>query len=170
MANTFVKIASATVGAGGASSIDFTSIPGTYTDLIILTSLRTTRNTGDAASISITFNGSSSSRSSRILYGNGSGTLSYTDTILEGGFAAQNTGTTANTFSNHQYYISNYAGSNNKSLSIDSAHENNATTAYALLNSALWSNTSAITSIKLENVGFNFVQYSTATLYGIKNS
>ena len=170
MANTFVKIASVTVGSGGASSIDFTSIPSTYTDLVVLSSLRTTRNTGDAASISITFNGSTSSRTSRILYGNGSSVYSYTDTILEGGFADQNTGNTANTFSNHQYYIPNYAGSNNKSLSIDSAHENNATNAYALLNAALWSNSAAITSIKLENTGFNFVQYSTATLYGIKNS
>ena len=170
MPNTFTKIASVTVGAGGAASIDFTSIPSTYTDLVVLSSLRTTRNTGDAASISITFNGSTSSRTSRVLYGNGSSAFSYTDTILEGGFADQNTGNTANTFSNHQYYISNYAGSNNKSLSIDSAHENNATAAYALMNAALWSNSSAITSIKLENTGFNFVQYSTATLYGVSKS
>ena len=36
MATTFFKIASATVGSGGASSIDFTSIPQTYTDLVFV--------------------------------------------------------------------------------------------------------------------------------------
>ena len=163
-----IPISTVTVGSGGATTIGFTNIPQTYTDLVVLCSLRTTRNTGDAASVSITFNGSTSSRSSRILYGNGSSAFSYTDTIIEGGFTGQNTGTTANTFGSHQYYIPNYSGSNNKSISIDSVHENNATNAYALMNAGLWSNTAPITSITLENVGFNFVQYSTATLYGIR--
>lgn len=167
---TFIKIASVTVGSGGSATMSFTSIPNTYTDLIIKTSIRTTRNTGDASSISITLNGSTSSRSSRTVYGNGSSALSYTDTILEGGFAAQNTGTTASVFSSHDYYLPNYAGSSNKSISIDSAHENNATNAYGLLTAALWSNTDAITSITLQCPSFDFVQYSTATLYGIKNS
>ena len=35
MANTYELIASSTVGAGGASSIDFNSIPNTYTDLLV---------------------------------------------------------------------------------------------------------------------------------------
>jgi len=170
MATTFTKIASVTVGSGGSATMSFTSIPSTYTDLIIKTSIRTTRNTGDASSISITLNGSTSSRSSRPLYGNGSSAFSYTDTILEGGFAAQNTGTTASVFSSHDYYLPNYTGSTNKSISIDSVHENNATTAYSLLNAALWSNTAVVTSITLECLTFNFAEYSTATLYGIKNS
>jgi hypothetical protein len=163
-----IPISTVTVGSGGATTIGFTNIPQTYTDLVVLCSLRTTRNTGDAASVSITFNGSTSSRSSRILYGNGSSASSYTDTIIEGGFTGQNTGTTANTFGSHQYYIPNYSGSNNKSISIDSVHENNATNAYALMTAGLWANTAPINSITLENVGFNFVQYSSATLYGIR--
>ena len=40
MATTFTKIASVTVGSGGASSIDFTSIPSTYTDLCVKLSTR----------------------------------------------------------------------------------------------------------------------------------
>ena len=35
MANTYVAIATVTVGSGGAASIDFTSIPATYTDLVV---------------------------------------------------------------------------------------------------------------------------------------
>ena len=56
MPNTFTLIASSTVGAGGASSIDFTSIPSTYTDLVIKASLRSDRNTGSATYLTITFN------------------------------------------------------------------------------------------------------------------
>jgi hypothetical protein len=47
--------------------------------------------------------------------------------------------------------------------------ENNATLSLMNLAAGLWSNTSAITSIKITAVG-TFEQYSTATLYGIKNS
>jgi len=47
----------------------------------------------------------------------------------------------------------------------------NATAAIAVLGAGLWSNTAAITSITLfpEN-GTAWVQHSSATLYGIKNT
>ena len=41
MAKVFKALSTVTVGAGGAASIDFTSIPSTYTDLQILCSLKT---------------------------------------------------------------------------------------------------------------------------------
>jgi len=34
----------------------------------------------------------------------------------------------------------------------------------------LWSNTAAITSIKIQQANGNLAQYSTATLYGIKKA
>ena len=40
MANTYTLIASSTVGSGGAANIEFTSIPATYTDLLIKMSAR----------------------------------------------------------------------------------------------------------------------------------
>jgi hypothetical protein len=176
MATTYEAIATVEVGSGGAATIDFTSIPQTYTDLVLKISKRDTRNTGDANPIKITFNGNTSSYTYKMLYGDGSSVSSYSESSFFtdagwGGYGNQNTGNTANTFSNHEIYIPNYAGSNNKSFSVDSVHENNATNAYAQLVANLWSNTAAITSITLTpNNGFNFVQYSTATLYGIKNS
>jgi len=166
MALQLFKIASTTVETPQATIL-FSNIPQGYTDLKLVFSPRTTRNTGDASSISVTLNGSTTSRSSRILYGNGSAAYSYTDTILEGGFAAQNTGTTANVYSSHEYYFPNYTSSNYKSMSFDSVHENNATNAYALMTAGLWSNTAAITSITLECLTFNFVAGTTATLYGV---
>lgn len=171
MANTFELISSVTVGAGGASSIDFTSIPSTYTDLILKVSARGTTNGG---ALFVRFNGSSTGYSAKQLYGSGSAVGSGAGgggtTYLDGGIIGQSTNT-ANTFSNQELYIPNYAGSNNKSVSVDSVNENNATEAYAIFNADLWSNTAAITSISLTpQNGVTFVQYSTAYLYGVKNA
>jgi hypothetical protein len=171
MANTFFKIASVTVGSGGAASIDFTSIPGTYTDLLVKVSGRT------AAALGFTrlyFNGSTSSFSSIILFATGSsaGSASYASDIRSG--YINGTDSTSSTFSNNEIYIPNYASSNNKSVSIDSVTENNGTAAYSLFSAGLWANTSAITSVKIDvnnnndGVASTFSQYTTATLYGIK--
>jgi hypothetical protein len=79
-------------------------------------------------------------------------------------------GATASTFNNADLYIPNYAGSNNKSFSIDSVSENNGTAAVASLFAGLWSQTAAITSITLTSRNGNFDQYSTAYLYGVNNA
>lgn len=171
MANTYTLIASSVVGSGGASTIDFTSIPSTYTDLLIFASVR-----DNAAQINedllLRFNGSSSSYTNKNLYGSGSATGSnspFTDKIYGGAIPGANS--TASSFSNNVIYIPNYAGSSYKSVSVDAVQENNATTAYMNLLAGLWSNTAAITSISLfPTPSANFVQYSTAYLYGIKNS
>jgi len=73
---------------------------------------------------------------------------------------------TANTFASAEIYIPNYTSSNYKSLSVDFVGENNATTSYQYFTAGLFSNTSAITSLVIDGTD-NFVQYSTATLYGI---
>jgi hypothetical protein len=168
MATTFTKIASVTVGSGGAATIDFTSIPSTFTDLCVLTSARTNR-AFQVDGISVNFNGSSSSFSNRYLEGYGSTVNSYTGTTFAGS-ASGNTAT-ANTFGNSILYIPNYAGSANKSFFADGAGETNATDGLLDLVAGLWSNTAAITSITLlPTTGTSFNQYSTATLYGINKS
>lgn len=172
MANTFVKIASVTVGAGGAANMSFSSIPSTYTDLVVLLSGRHTGST--ASSLGLQLNGTTSTYSSRWLSGNGSSASSSNTagtSIVATYGSIPGTASTSNTFSNDIIYIPNYTGSSNKSVSSDGVQENNATAAYASLSAGLWSNTAAITSITLFPYDVtNFVQYSTATLYGIKNS
>jgi hypothetical protein len=169
MANTFELIASSTVGSGGASSIDFTSIPSTYTDLCIVASVRFA-NSFTTQGLAVKFNTLTTNQSVRILYGNGSAAGSYTDTTV---FANANANSsTANTFGNFQLYIPNYAGSNNKSMSIDAVSENNATASSQDLVATLWSASAAINAISLYNYGSatTFMQYSTAYLYGVKNA
>jgi hypothetical protein len=168
--DTFIKIASVTVGSGGASSIDFTSIPSTYTDLLVKVSGRKTSTGG--SNLQMQFNGSTSGYSQRVLLGNGSTAASYSDTSEIGFMYVTTSSDTSNTFSSTDIYIPNYAGSNNKSVSIDNVQENNGTTANAALTAALWSNSAAINRVYLQiaNGAGTFAQYSTATLYGIKNS
>lgn len=176
MPDTFVKIASVTVGAGGASSIDFTSIPSTYTDLVVKISARSNRSDGITYdNLSIRFNGSSTGYTNRMVFGNGSSASSAvgSTSFISWGYATGNTGVTSNTFGSVDLYIPNYAGSTNKSVSLDSVTENNATSAIASLSAGLWSNTSAITSISIAATAEAsplLLQHSTATLYGIKNS
>jgi hypothetical protein len=169
MANTFVKIATVTVGAGGVASMAFSSIPSTYTDLCVKISARTNR-TNIADSILASLNGSSSSFSWRLLEGDGGGVYSVTGTTGLVGVATA-ASATADTFSNVEFYIPNYAGSTNKSISAEGVMEQNATTSYLDLIASLWSNTAAINSITLTSSNSaNFVQYTTATLYGISKS
>lgn len=168
MATTYTQIGSTvTVGSGGASSIDFTSIPSTYTDLVVKISARTNRALYSDW-IKVRFNGSTSSYTFREIEGIGTSANSYSGTG-ELGVYTNGDDVTANTFGNAELYIPNYAGSTYKSMSADGVGENNNTNAIAVLNAFLWSNIAAINQITLlPNAGTLFMQYSTASLYGIK--
>lgn len=168
MANTYELIASTTVGSGGTATITFSSIPSTYTDLLIRYSTRI--DVGGQDVILLSLNGSTSSFTMKWLYGSGSAIGSVTTPTRTVGIMGES-GFTANTFSSGDIYIPNYTASINKNASADGVSENNATTAVSGLISTIWSNTAAITQIDISpNGGNNFVQYSTFYLYGIKNS
>lgn len=171
MAFTYSKLAEVTVGAGGASTINFNNIPQNYNDLVIKLSTRDTAATVNSGGIKITFNGTTSSYTNRNVFGNGSSTASQipaTTSIDAGlGNSMPTAGNTASTFSNIEVYIPNYTSANNKSTSTDSVGENNATAAYAGLEAGLWSIVTAITNITISPIT-SFAQYSTATLYGVK--
>lgn len=169
---TYTLISSVTVGAGGASSITFSSIPATYTDLVVKFSLRDDTSFY-AQNVKIVINSSSSGYSERAVYGTGSSATSANQSLTYNSLQYMPSATaTASTFGNGEFYIPNYAGSNNKSYSVDSITENNATSAIAALTAGLWANSAAITSITLsaEVAGKTLQQYSTAYLYGISKS
>jgi hypothetical protein len=171
MATTFVKIQTVTVGSGGTSAIDFTSIPQTYTDLKIVASLRSNRSAALGDTPAIKFNTSSSNFTNRYIFGQGSGTpASYADADSGlGTMPAPNA--TASVFGFLEVYIPNYTSANNKSFSTESTMENNATTSYAIIMANLWAQTAAITSISIfSQTSSTILEYSTATLYGIKSS
>jgi hypothetical protein len=166
---TMVKIDTVTVGSGGAASIDFTNIPQTFTDLKIVFSLRSNR-VSTVDNINLRFNGTTTNYSSRRLQGTGSVAESqtYASNIYAVTNAANNT---ASTFGNGTIYVPNYTASQNKSVSIDTVTEDNATAAFTNLVAGLWSNTAAITSVALNVLdGTLWNQHSTATLYGISRT
>jgi hypothetical protein len=174
MATTYVQIGSTvTVGVLGATDITFSSIPATYTDLKVVISSRSTITGGPAEANRISFNGDTTNGNytQKRLLGSGTAASSQSQTGRET-FFSTGVPATANTFANSEIYIPNYASANAKSASIDTVSENNATEAYAALIAILWSGTAAITSIAFtpETPATSFVQYTTATLYGIKNS
>lgn len=168
MATTYTLISSVTVGSGGQAAMEFTSIPQTYTDLLVKISGRSAlAAVGDNATTS--FNNNTSNRTQRSLYtGDGSTVQSFTYTTFYIWLPGSNA--TASTFGNTELYIPNYTSANNKSFSNDVTTENNGAAAELALSASLWSDTAAITSVKVTCNGGNFVQYSTAYLYGISNA
>ena len=173
MANpTMTLIASNTVGSGGVASVTFSSIPATYTDLLIKMSVRNGTNTETVGSVFFNSDTTDSNYRYRRLLGDGSSASSLSGSNPYW-FYMSTTGDTSNTFANCEIYIPNYAGSAQKSISSDIVTENNSTSALAVLTAGLWTNTSAITAIQVRpyaSGGGNFAQYSTAYLYGISNS
>ena len=157
------KIATVTLGSGGAASIDFTSISGAFTDLWILVS---SRNTTTAEHCLIGFNNSTANFTGRYLIGS---------TTAEGGTYGRYLGNQipssgpSNIFSNASIYISNYSGSTNKVVSAEITGYRTDRSSYTEgLSVNVWSQTAAITSVQIANeTGANLAQYSTATLYGI---
>jgi hypothetical protein len=156
-------VSTVTVGSGGASSIEFTGIPQTGTDLLLVFSGRSDNFGG----LGLQFNSDTGGNyANRSLLGTGSSVSSSTfgtnyirDFVNESGF-------TANTFSSSAYYIPNYTSAVAKSVSVDGVQENNATQSRQIITAGRWTGTAAITSLKLaEYNGSNLVQHSTASLY-----
>jgi hypothetical protein len=173
---SYASIATVTVGSGGTSTVTFSSIPSTYTHLQIRLIARSSRaSTFD--SIDANFNGDSSNANyaQHQITGNGATAASYgypTSTSGVAGVPAVYTAAAsqaANIFGVGVLDILDYTNTNKyktaRSLSgIDANGSGNAT-----LNSGLWLNTSAITSITLiSETSSLFTQYSSFALYGIR--
>jgi hypothetical protein len=175
MANTFELIASSTVGSGGASSIAFSSIPSTYTDLkLVICAAFSTSPFGGGSTwyeLNINGNGVGTNITGRMVYTDGT---PYSNTSNVGGYAPDSSNTNAPySFSNSELYFPNYASSNAKSFSAESVAEANTSNTKITMHANLWSpgTQTAITSIALTGrSSATFAQYSTAYLYGIKNS
>lgn len=165
---TFTQIGTAqVVGSGGAASIDFSTIPSTYTDLVVKLSARTGYGYYWDGTF-LRFNNTSTTYTTKLVYGDGSAAGSFgsaTDILCY----VVASSATANTFSNTEIYIPNYAGSSQKSVSIETTIETNGNPVLSNLCAGLWNGTSAINRITLVPQA-NFVQYTTATLYGVSNA
>jgi hypothetical protein len=155
-------IASTTVGSGGTSSIDFTSIPQTYTDLFVVLSARFSSQ-GNAR---LNLNSSASGFSSRVVYSFATNApLSYTDTVGLG--RATSSSDQTNNFGAMQLHLPNYRSGVSKPFSAD-AFAANYNGGYIVLTGGVWANNAAITSMSLlPPSGQTFLENTTAYLYGV---
>jgi hypothetical protein len=170
MPQTYVPIASTTLTAS-ATEINFTSVPSTYTDLVLVCNGGMSRS--GAAFLMRVGNGSidtGTNYSETDLYGTGSAAASQrqTNTTYWNIFSGVGSSTTAgeNTFI---MQLMNYSNTTTNKTMLGRA-ASATTTAYPGTAAAvfLWRSTSAINTIRLyRQITDTFITGSTFTLYGI---
>jgi hypothetical protein len=170
MANTYTLISS-NVLTSNATSISFTGIGTSWTDILLKISGRTDRSGTVADSLQINFNSDTSTNySDTFIYNtytgaNASNTFGSSLGTLDASTA------TANTFGSIEIYIPNYQLTTNRPFSAFGVQEDNAASNNIAFNANLYIGTSAITSITLTPTnGPNFVSGSSFYLYGISNA
>lgn len=173
MANTY-QLISSNVLSSAAASVTFSSIPATYTDLVLRMSVRSTGTSTDRI-VTLKYNNDTTSTYSwTTLLGNGSTASSGGASSTGGAYAysATASGATANTFGSLEVYIPSYTASQNKPISVFGMPETNATTFSVNGGGAvaqLFSSTIAISRIDITTSG-QIDAGSSFYLYGIKNS
>jgi len=161
MSSTYNVIASTTLGSN-QTSVTFSTIPSTYTDLVMVANTRLVA--GGSTNYVVTFNGDTGSNYSlTFLYGDGS--------VAGSGRASNVSNIDTAYFPNYSqlgaiiYNINNYSNTTtHKTIISRSGQTAERTSAYV----GLWRNTAAITSMTINGGTNNIVSGSTFTLYGIK--
>ncbi|MDB4418065.1 hypothetical protein N9262_02315 [Akkermansiaceae bacterium] len=154
------------VGAGGASSIQFDSIPQDGVDLVIRMSAR---NEVGAGAYYMRFNNDTGNNYAWArINGTASSALhqttSGTTVIL---FQADNINDTANTFSSSTIQLANYTSAAPQYGSIENNTERNGNPAYSQFTSFRYFQSSAITSITIFASSGEIEEYSLASIYKI---
>lgn len=176
MAITYVSIATVTL-TSTASSISFTSIPGTYTDLVLQGVIRSARINTAVDSVYLTLNGDTTNSNYSMTYawGNTEGgavTGAYLKSRTEEvAFVAAND-SLANNFGPVKFFLGDYSGSDQKGYQAQGGSINTSnTTARWGFGSAGWASADAITSISIASSnGANLATGCSVTLYGIKKA
>lgn len=168
--STWVKL-----GTASGSSLTFSSIPNTYTDLVLLASIRDlTSGGGTGQTLYMQFNSDSSTIYSGTWLEANSGSAVYSSrNSAQTGFrvaVVNSTASSAATFGNLMIYIPNYANTSyNKTFICDYITENNGSNTYMGIDTGVWRSNAAIHTVGI-GTGFTLDSNSTATLYGVKNS
>jgi len=162
------------VGAGGSSSISFSSIPSTYRHLQVRAFHRATTGAGDGT-IFMRFNSDSGSNySSHRLYGYGGSLGSDSSVNATAVSAGHSMGATPSLqgFSVMINDILDYANASKYKTvrSLAGTDLNGDASGAIFFNSGNWRSNSTITSITITTNQTSFAQYSTFALYGIKGA
>lgn len=167
-ATSYESIATVTVGSGGASTVEFTNIPSTYTHLQVRSISQTSSTSNTDSYIRLGYGGTYYATSYRhLLYGDGSSAAAVAASgeayIL---FTTKSSSTS--TFSADILDILDYANTNKyKTIRGLDGRDLNGSGQIAIT-SALWAYTNAVDRIELKPFNGNFTQYTHFALYGIK--
>ena len=160
MPTTYQPIATVTLGSS-ASSYTFTSIPNTYTDLVLIGNGLS--STGGIAGFILEFNGDTAGNYSRTSM-SGDGTNTNSDRNNNAGSA--NVGLMSGTaMALNTVHIMNYA---NTSVYKTFLARGSVSNALVRASTGLWRSTSAINAIKIYDGNGSFAAGVVLTLYGIK--
>lgn len=165
MALTYEPISTNTVSGTSTSSITFSSIPSTYTDLVVVTNFGLSAN---LYGLRIRFNGDTASNySDTLLYGDGSSAASARDTSATS-ITTSAVGLNPNVLNyNFICNIQNYSNTSTFKTALVRANAADRETVACV---GLWRSTSAINSVNVF-VGSGYIlSGSTFTLYGIKSA
>ena len=160
--NTYVALATQTLGTA-ASSVTFSSISASYTDLVLITSAK--NNTGAQYRLQLSFNGDRSTSVYSVTKLTGNGSTAASSRVSNATYGAIIIGTIGSTnFDNAITHIMNYSNATTYKTAL--ARAGTGTSVEMVV--GLWRSTSAINSIKVLSEGAtNFIVGSTLTLYGI---
>jgi hypothetical protein len=170
MTATYDKIATTTLGSN-TPSLDFTSIPATYTDLVLV--IRYAGSSNDQNSL-LRFNNDTASNYSRTaLLGNGSSASSVRSSSATFIQMVTNYGAgTSLASGNYQIIqIQNYSNTTtHKTALVRTYAQNDSGAGEVGTTVGLWRSTSAINQVTYSQGSGNIIAGSTATLYGIKSA
>jgi hypothetical protein len=162
---SYESIATVTVGAGGSSSISFSSISSSYKHLQI----RFIANNVSNSDVKAQFNGDTANNYARhYLYGDGASAAAGAnapDNAMSFGYVPN---ATANIFGAGVVDILDYANTNKYKTTRSLAGNDKNGSGLMVLYSSLWQSTSAVSSITMFPGAGNFNQYSSFALYGCK--
>jgi hypothetical protein len=169
--NSYESIQTYVVGSGGQATITFNTIPSTYKHLQLRGFMQNNRGTFSTSTYLLRANSDSGSNYyNHILVGNGSNAsaAAYSDTAVNPNDAS-GTGV-SNVFGATIIDILDYTNTNkNTTFRMLNGVDINASGGFVSLNSALWNNTAAITTLTITPAhGTLWNQYSSFALYGIK--
>ena len=159
--NTYEAIATTTLGSA-ASNITFSSITGSYTDLVLVFNGGTDRGVVDSFQFQVNGDTGSNYSYTRI-YGDGS--AAYSDRNSNASFGQIGNLSTSVTTSAIVQFM-NYSNSTTYKTVLT---RNGLPANYVFSEVNLWRSTAAITSIKIYSGAGNILSGSTASLYGIKS-
>lgn len=159
MPKTYEPIATQTVGTA-VSSVTFSSIPQTYTDLVLITSGTST----GAAQMTLRFNSATTNYSTVVMSGNGTATdarrisgLTYLQLGYHDYFSSSQ--------SNALTYIMNYISTTNKKTVLNRTSNGSLGVGLSV---GMWSDISAITTVDVLPLASTWATGTVITLYGIK--